>query len=183
MLGDNSRIIQRMIYAINAIYWAARGVRVDLFHAAWPTVANRVRIQNPRGVFLGARTAIAPYATLRARTGRIVIGPRSTVGEFTFVNSAGSITIGEGVMIAPSCHLTDANHEMSRAAPIRAQGRAVSFIEIEDDVWVGAGAKILPGVRIGKGAVVGAGAVVTRSVEPYKIVVGVPARVIGERSE
>ena len=52
---------------------------------------------------------------------------------------------------------------------------------IEDDVWIAANCTITPGTRIGHGAVVGAGAVVTRDVEPYAIVGGVPARVIGSR--
>jgi galactoside O-acetyltransferase len=53
-------------------------------------------------------------------------------------------------------------------------------IEIEDDVWIGAGAIVLPGVTVGRGAVIGAGAVVTRSVEALSIVAGVPAREIGK---
>jgi acetyltransferase-like isoleucine patch superfamily enzyme len=54
---------------------------------------------------------------------------------------------------------------------------------IEDDVWIGHGATVLKGVRIGRGAVVAAGAVVTRNVEPYTVVGGVPARLIGRRGE
>jgi galactoside O-acetyltransferase len=51
-------------------------------------------------------------------------------------------------------------------------------VEVDDDVWLGAGAVVLPGVHIGRGAVVGAGAVVTRDVPPFSIVAGVPARVV-----
>jgi acetyltransferase-like isoleucine patch superfamily enzyme len=56
-----------------------------------------------------------------------------------------------------------------------------SPVEIGEDVWIGAHAVVLPGVRIGSGAVVGAGAVVNRDVPPNTIVGGVPARVIGDR--
>jgi maltose O-acetyltransferase len=52
---------------------------------------------------------------------------------------------------------------------------------IEDDVWIGARVIILPGVKIGKGSIVGAGAVVTKDVEPYSIVAGVPAKLIRKR--
>ena len=52
---------------------------------------------------------------------------------------------------------------------------------IEDDVWLGTNAAVLPGVTVGRGAVVGAGAIVTRDVEPYGIALGVPARVVRKR--
>ena len=52
---------------------------------------------------------------------------------------------------------------------------------IEDDCWLGTGAKVLDGVRIGRGCVIGAGAVVTKDIPPYSIAVGVPAKVIGRR--
>ena len=63
------------------------------------------------------------------------------------------------------------------------QGHLYGEIVIEDDVWIAANCTITPGTRIGHGAVVGAGAVVTRDVEPYAIVGGVPARVIKQRDD
>jgi len=62
--------------------------------------------------------------------------------------------------------------------PILEQGLRAFGITIEDDAWIGAGAIILDGVRIGRGAVVGAGAVVTRDVAPHTVVAGVPARLV-----
>jgi galactoside O-acetyltransferase len=63
-----------------------------------------------------------------------------------------------------------------------AQGCESAPVVIEDDVWLGANAVVLPGIRIGKGAIVGAGAVVTHDVEAMSIVAGVPARPIGKRA-
>ena len=56
-------------------------------------------------------------------------------------------------------------------------------IVIEDDVWVGAGVRVMDGVRIGRGSVIGAGAVVTKSIPPNSVAVGMPARVVGQRGE
>ncbi|WP_433956069.1 acyltransferase [Janibacter indicus] len=64
---------------------------------------------------------------------------------------------------------------------MRRQPHVTAPIHVEDDVWVGAGAIVLKGVTIGTGAVVAAGSVVTKSVDEYAIVAGVPARVIGSR--
>ena len=74
-------------------------------------------------------------------------------------------------------------HQFSRTdIPMRLQGhRQYQPVLIEDDVWIGARAIILPGLRIGKGAIVGAGSVVTKDVPPYAICVGNPARVIKSR--
>lgn len=106
---------------------------------------------------------------------------RARLGEFTYVNAARSVVIGRGVMLGPSCHVTDANHRIGRDRPIKGQGRVSMEVVIEDDVWVGAGAKILMGVTVGQGAVIGAGAVVTADIPPYAVAAGVPARVIGHR--
>jgi len=76
------------------------------------------------------------------------------------------------------------NHEFSDPGTlIREQGyRPIERIEIGDDVWIGSRVIFLPGVCVGTGAVIGAGSVVTKTVEPYCIVAGNPARPIGHRS-
>lgn len=89
------------------------------------------------------------------------------------------ITIGDRVSIAPRVTLVTSSHPNSSrirpVAPVASGG-----ITIEPDAWIGAGAVILPGVRIGRGAVVGALAVVSRDVPPLHVVSGAPARTVRE---
>lgn len=92
------------------------------------------------------------------------------------------IEIGADVQIAPFCALYSYDHGMARGVPMKDQDlESKGPIVVEDDVWLGVGATVLSGVRIGRGAVVAAGAVVTRDVPPHTIVAGVPARVVGTR--
>ena len=110
----------------------------------------------------------------------ITIGNNSGIGDFCYIQ--GPVQIGENVMMAPYVALIAANHNVSRTdVPMNQQGAYEKQITIEDDVWIGYGAKILAGVTVGKGAVIGAGAVVTRDVPPYSIAVGAPAKVIKSR--
>lgn len=112
---------------------------------------------------LGDKVALAPLVNIGADNGRIVIGKNTAIGPGTVIRAA--------------------NHNFGRRdVPIMAQGHQAGYVEIEEDVWIGANCVILPDVRIGRGAVVGAGAVVTRSVAPFAIVGGVPARQIGSRN-
>lgn len=86
-------------------------------------------------------------------------------------------------MIAPSVSIRDTDHGFSRTdIPMMQQDLDTSPVCIGDDVWIGHGAIILKGVRIGDGAIVAAGAVVTRNVAPFSIVGGVPAREIAKRN-
>lgn len=91
----------------------------------------------------------------------------------------GNVTIGNRVSIAPRVTLVTSshpNHSRTRGFAPVAQGP----ITIEDDAWLGAGCVILPGVRIGKGAVVGANSVVSQDVLPLHVVAGQPARTVRE---
>ena len=111
--------------------------------------------------------------------GRIVAGPGSYIGRHTTVQAAEGCTvrIGRGCRISHGVRLytrtADADHDM-----LGDVGDITGDITIGDGVWIGAGVFIGPGISIGANAVVGANSVVTRDVEPWAIVGGVPARLI-----
>lgn len=87
-------------------------------------------------------------------------------------------------MMGPEVTILTHTHRIDRTdIPMGQQGSMVSEVVIGDDVWIGMRAIILPGVRIGSGAVIGAGAVVTKDVPDYAVVGGVPARVIRYRKK
>jgi acetyltransferase-like isoleucine patch superfamily enzyme len=81
------------------------------------------------------------------------------------------------------CHITDVNHGIEHGTPIRTQPLEDDPVKIGNDVWIGAGCSILPGVTIGNGAVIGARAVVTKDIPENAIAVGVPAKVLKYRSK
>ncbi|MCK1814774.1 sugar O-acetyltransferase [Streptomyces sp. XM4011] len=96
--------------------------------------------------------------------------------NLTFVDDV-EIRIGDGVMIAPGVTLTTTGHPVHPAR--RADfGRFSEPIVIEDKVWIGSNAVVLPGVRIGYGSVIGAGSVVSRDIPPMSVAVGAPCRVV-----
>ncbi len=116
--------------------------------------------------------------------GRVEIGDNTHVqGPCDFKGFGDALLVGADVQIAPFCSLSSYNHAFEDLErPIHLQGLArKGATVIEDDVWLGAGVKVLAGVRIGKGAVVGAGSVVTKDIPPCAIAVGVPATVIRSR--
>ncbi len=114
----------------------------------------------------------------------ITIGDNSGIGLHTIMNGAGGITIGNNVVIGPEVLIWSQNHIYENPnIPIMYQGWEYKSVVIEDDVWLGARAIILPGVHIGKGAVISAGSVVARDVISGTICMGFPARKIGKRSE
>lgn len=96
--------------------------------------------------------------------------------NLTFVDDV-EIRIGDGVMIAPGVTLTTTGHPIH--PELRVDFRRFSEpIVIEDKVWIGSNAVVLPGVRIGYGAVIGAGSVVTHDVPAMTVAVGAPSRVV-----
>lgn len=111
----------------------------------------------------------------------VCIGDYSGVGKNSFIDSY--TIIGSYVMMGQDCLIYTRNHKFSDVRrPMCFQGfQAYKPIEIQDDVWIGGRVTILPGVRIGNGAIIGAGSVVTKDVDPYTIVAGNPAKKIGKR--
>ncbi len=110
---------------------------------------------------------------------RIKIGQGSVINTGTILDGRGAeLWIGNYVDIAPNVRIWTLDHDPN--SPTHAERpRAVI---IEDFVWVASDSTILPGVTLGKGSVIGAGSVVTKDVEPYTIVCGIPARKIAERN-
>lgn len=113
---------------------------------------------------------------------KVVIGNEVTLNEWVYIDGYGGVIIGNGVRIAHRATIMSSDHVYhDRSRFIYKQGLISKMTILEDDVWVGASAIVLAGVHVGHGAIVAAGAVVTRNVEPFTIVAGVPAKKIGLR--
>lgn len=108
-------------------------------------------------------------------------GKNITIGKHVFINSGchfqdqGSITIKDGVFIGHNVVIATINHDLQ---PSKQRKNHYAPVVVENNVWIGSNATILPGVTIGEWSVVAAGAVVTKDVPPMCVVGGVPAKVI-----
>ncbi len=113
----------------------------------------------------------------------ISIGDNSGLGVKCRIQ--GPCTIGNDIMMGPEVLIYTINHSHSDTGiPMRMQGNEKPReVAIEDDVWIGARAIILPGVTIAKGSIVGAGAVVSKSFPPYSVIVGNPAQAVRNRMD
>ncbi len=142
-----------------------------------------------RGVVFGDRctvgrgAVIAPSGLLGGEPGEgLTLGDHSNLGAWAYVGCSGLITIGSNVLMGPRVSLLAEDHNAgSTIDPIKAQGVSRLPITVEDDVWLGAGVTVVGGVTIGRGSIVAAGSVVTRDVEPFSVVAGVPAALVRSR--
>lgn len=112
----------------------------------------------------------------------IHLGQRTIVNVGTYLSGEGGLVIGADVLIGAHAKVLSAGHAIDEGDDIIARNRITrARIDIEDGAWIGAGAIVLEGVRIGKGAVVAAGALVRSDVPAGMVAAGVPARVIRAR--
>ena len=115
------------------------------------------------------------------KTAEIFIGENTTIGFYTFIYSSSKISIGNNCMIAPFVYIVDSDHEKKIHQNINTQPNKTTPIKISNDVWIGSHSVILPGVKIGSGAIIAAGSVVTKDVPRNQIYGGVPAKFIKHR--
>lgn len=152
-----------------------------------PIRALRRTLVSGRFKFLGPDVWFDPNGTYTYES--ISVGAHSNLGlRPILMASRSAITIGAYVMFGPEVTIRGGNHcidvlgkRMIEVTDQEKQASDDQGVVIEDDVWVGTRAIILHGVTIGRGSVIAAGAVASRSVAPYTIVGGVPAREIGRR--
>lgn len=113
----------------------------------------------------------------------VKIGSNCYIGSYTTIGvEGGAVEIGDHFMCGSNCKVIAANHTaQDYTKPMTVQPMGLGQVKIADDVWLGANVIILPNVNIGRGAIVAAGAVVTKNVEPFSVVGGVPAKPIKYR--
>lgn len=129
------------------------------------------------GVNLGAGSAIHTGARFY-NPGNIKIGEDTIIGENAVLDGRDKLIIGNHVDIASEVMIYNSEHDMESSS-FQAIHKPVV---VEDYVFIGPGVILLPGVTVGKGAVIAAGAVVTKNVDAFQIVAGIPAVVIGKRN-
>jgi len=139
-------------------------------------IGPRGRVEFGRFVWLGHGTKI------RCHEGAVEIGQKSVLGQDCTISAYRRVRIGEQCVIADRAMFIDFDHgvvEVER--PIRKQGIYTRDVEVGSNVWIGYGACVLRGVRVGDNSIVGTNSVVTKDVPANAVVAGIPARIIRMR--
>lgn len=143
--------------------------------------AIKRRLLNLAGAQIGHNNHIYPGVRIFVPKG-LKTGDNVSISSYVVITTAGTVTIGNNVLVGYGAQILSANHHIPKnRGIIFGSGHDCEPVVIEDGVWIGANAVVLPGVRIGQGAVVAAGAIVTKDAAPFTIVGGIPAKLIRER--
>ena len=153
-----------------------KNLRVDL---GAPYVYGDIRIRIGDDCTMNAISSFV--STSVGRNPVLEIGNKTYLGHRVSISVGSKVTIGSHVLIADNVFIADNPGHPLDAAKRRVQGvepDQIRPVTIGDDVWIGHGCKIMPGVHIGEGSVVGAGSIVTRDVPPFTLVAGIPAKAV-----
>lgn len=167
--------VQLLNYATNHV--VAHVPSFKLRHLWYRRVLG-IQIAQHAGVHMG--TYVWFWGPREIRRIGVRIGRNSVIGRNCTLDARSPLTIGDNVSLSPEVMILAGTHDVND--PHFAASEVGPWaVAIEDHVWIGARATIMPGVTVGRGAVVAAGSVVTKDVPPLAIVAGVPARPIGTR--
>jgi acetyltransferase-like isoleucine patch superfamily enzyme len=146
-----------------------RNIEIRAHGISQISIGNNTRID--RGVRL-----------LAANAAQINISEGARIGLYSVLNGGDSITVGKKALISGFVYLQTSMHGYSsKDKAVQDQGYDHAPVNLEDDAWLGTHVVVLPGVTIAKGGVVGSNAVVTKNVEPYQVVAGIPAKPLKDR--
>jgi acetyltransferase-like isoleucine patch superfamily enzyme len=145
---------------------------------------KRLELQTARGaeVRYGRFVWIGDGSKIRCHEGEVEIGEKTVIGQECTISAYRRVRIGAQCVIADRAMFIDFDHgvvEIER--PIRVQGIYMRDVEVGSNVWIGYGACVLRGVRVGDNAIVGTNSVVTKDVPANAVVAGIPARIIRMR--
>lgn len=207
-VDDHARRLERKMQLIRGRFLCWRGVRagsrfgvgrgVRILYPHYLTAGSDVTISDSAfinalgagGVDIGDHTSfdVGLWLHCGGSTGDVGpgffhIGSYSYIGPYGVMGAGrGGITVGDHVVMGPMVNIVSESHVyLDRQKRIDEQGTVHKGVVIKDDCWIGAKVAVLDGVTLGRGCVIGAGAIVTRSVPPYSVAVGNPARVIKQR--
>lgn len=147
-------------------------------------IGKHVNIMGFENIEIGKNVYFADYSQVFAHdNGFVKIGNNFGLNFNSQIGgSFGKISIGNNCAIAPNCVLRASNHTFENPdIPFREQGHTYGEIVLEDDVWIASNCVITANTKIGNSSIIGAGSVVTKDIEPYSIVGGVPAKLIKKR--
>jgi len=160
------------------------GGAVSIDPTCWVARQSVLSTRGGGSIRIGRNCEIHPFSMILTYGGDIEIGDNCSINPFVVVYGHGGLKIGNSVRIAAHTVIVPANHNPPSArASLESSGVTGKGIVIDDNVWLGAGCRVLDGVRISRNVIVGAGSVVTRSIPANVTAAGVPARVITVRRD
>jgi len=175
---------------LKQLYWDLkhRNGRFQYFQALLIDVPGKfgqsLRWKIYRGYFgkVGEKGVIHQDVRIR-NIQNLFVGENVFLGESNVIQAAGGVELGDNVLLGPGVKIWSANHKFDDPEkPIAEQGYEFKKVTIGSNVWIGANAFVMPGAVIGEGCIISAGSVVGgKTIPPYKILAGNPARVIGSR--
>lgn len=189
-------LLYRSVLWLRKAYWSHIVKRLTPGSESWHRYQQRISLLSSTNADMAIRSLFYEQSmeckgkayilpgTIFCYPYRIRLGYNVFINRGGYITARGQISIGDNVIIGPGVVINSGMHQyQDRDTLIRDQGHKILPICIENDVWIGANVVIMPGVKIGEGSVIGAGAIVTSSIPPYSVAVGVPARVIKKRGE
>lgn len=139
-------------------------------------------ISGGKSIVIGKNFKTMGIAYIYSESGELIIGDNVSINTNVIIySSSGKINIGSNVLIGPNTVIRAADHGSEKSQLMRLQPHRGGTINIGNDVWIGANSVVLKNTELGEGCIISAGSVVNKSVEPYSIVSGVPAKRIGKR--